>query len=407
LPKSEKYNDGENDVRSKLDLVKELNEILSIENAAAVRIASRIDRTPIQEVKRILKRNLIETNTQKIRLQDIIKQFGEEPTSMKADLSFVSTNNITTRSKNNHPENTKIGLQNMSLKHSLPEEYEMEQIRQDFAINHDELVAYESLIGKIQKMNIPHQQENISLLEKSMKEVESMVYWYKIHTPLIIDNLWPKVIHTSIKRGQNYLLNHIGIKIPLVIMYADLVGSTKMSMTLPTDNLVSLIRAFDHQISHVVDSQGGYVLKYAGDGVISFFPGRVNNQDRYLTSSTSVGCGKLMINAIKDEINSILHYVYQYPELFVKIGIDAGENAVVQFGYEHRSPIDILGYSMNIASKITSITGPNKVSIGENVYKSLDSELQSEFHELSIPDDRWKYVNYGTDRPYKIYTLNT
>lgn len=93
-------------------------------------------------------------------------------------------------------------------------------------------------------MNIPHQQENISLLEKSMKEVESMVYWHKIHTPLIIDNLWPKVIHTSIKRGQNYLLNHIGIKIPLVIIYADLVGSTKMSMTLPTDNLVSLNHSF-------------------------------------------------------------------------------------------------------------------------------------------------------------------
>jgi len=411
LPKSENYDDGENHVRSNLDLVKELDEILSIENAAAARIASRIDRTPIQEVKQILKRHLIETNTQKIRLQDVIKQFGEEPTNMKADLSssFVSTNNITTPSKNSHSENTKIGLQNknMSLKHSLPEEYEMEQIRLDFAINHEELVAYESLIGKIQMMNIPHQQENISLLEKRMKEVESMVYWYKIHTPLIFDNLWPKVINTSIKRGQNYLLNHIGIKIPLVIMYADLVGSTKMSMTLPTDNLVSLIRAFDHQISHVVDSQGGYVLKYAGDGVISFFPGRVDNQNRYLTSSTSVGCGKLMIDAIKDEINSILHYVYQYPELFVKIGIDAGVNAIVQFGYEHKSPIDILGYSMNIASKITSITGPNKVSIGENVYESLDSELQSEFHELSIPDDRWKYVNYGTDRPYKIYTLNT
>lgn len=410
LPKSENYDDEENHVRSNRDLVKELNGILSIENAAAGRIVSRIDRTPIQEVKKILKRHLIETNTQKIRLQDIIRQFGEEPTKMKADLSsssFVSTNNVTTPSKNNHSEYTKIGLQNMSLKHSLPEEDEMEQIRQDFAINHEELVAYESLIGKIQMMNMPHQQENISLLEKRMKEVESMVYWYKIHTPLIFDNLWPKVINTSIKRGQNYLLNHIGIKIPIVIMYADLVGSTKMSMTLPTDNLVSLIRAFDHQISHVVDSQGGYVLKYAGDGVISFFPGRVDKQNRYLTSSTSVVCGKLMINAIKDEINSILHYVYQYPELFVKIGIDAGVNAIVQFGYEHKSPIDILGYSMNIASKITSITGPNKVSIGENVYNSLDSELQSEFHELSIPDDRWKYVNYGTDRPYKIYTLNT
>ena len=61
---------------------------------------------------------------------------------------------------------------------------------------------------------------------------------------------------------------------------------------------------------------------------------------------------------------------------------------------------------MNVASKIMSVTGANKVSIGENVYKSLDPSVQDEFHELTITD-RWKYVNYGTDKPYKVYTLNT
>jgi hypothetical protein len=100
----------------------------------------------------------------------------------------------------------------------------------------------------------------------------------------------------------------------------------------------------------------------------------------------SVECGKLMINAIKEEINVILHKIYGYPELFAKIGIDPGENAIVQFGYEHLSPIDVLGYTMNIASKITSLTGANEVSIGENVYKSLDRKVQKKFHELSISD---------------------
>ena len=259
----------------------------------------------------------------------------------------------------------------------------------------------------MQTMDMPRQDESISLLEKSMQEEESMAYWYKIHTPLILDNLWPKMIHTSVRRGQNFLLNHISSKIPLIIIYADLVGSTKMSMTLPVDKLVTIIRVFAHQISHVVDSHGGYVLKYAGDGVISFFPGRVNNKNKYHASDMSVQCGKSMINAIKEEINVILHKIYRYPELFPKIGIDAGENAIVQFGYEQLSPIDILGYSMNIASKITSLTGANKVSIGENVYESLDRKLQREFHELSISDGRWKYINYGTDKPYKVYTLNS
>jgi adenylate cyclase len=401
----ENFDGNKTHVQSKLNLIKELNEILSIENAAAVRIASRIGQTPIQEVKQILKGHLNETNIHKNRLQKIISRLGEEPTDAKADLSlsFVSTTMVI---ENNFPENIKIKAKENGLEHYLPEEYELVQMRQDFTINHNELVAYESLIGKMQMMNIPHQQEFLSLLEKSMKEEESMVYWYKTHTPLILDNLWPKVIHTSIRRGQNFLLNHTNTKIPLIIMYADLVGSTKMSMTLSIDDLVSIIRAFVHQISHVVDSQGGYVLKYVGDAVISFFPSCIDNQNKCLASVTTVECAKLVVNAIKDEINSILYKIYHYPELSVKIGIDTGENAIVQFGYEQHSPIDILGYSMNIASKIMSITGANKISIGENMYKSLNPDLKDKFHELPISDDRWKYVNYGTDKPYKIYTLD-
>ena len=341
------------------------------------RVASRIDNTPIQALKQILKRHLDITHIQKIRLQDIIRQFGEKPTDAKADLlsSFVSTTSTsTTQSENNLPENLRIEEPNKILKHSLPEDYEIIQLRQDFAINHDELKAYESLIENMQMMDIPHKQENLSLLEKSMREEELMVYSYKTNTPLILDNLWPKVIHTSMRRGQNFLLNHISTKIPTIIIYADLVGSTKMSMTLPIDNLVSIVRIFDYHISNVVDTLGGYVLKYAGDAVISFFPSRVDNQNKYLASDTAVESGKLMINSIKEEVNSFMHKIYGYPELSVKIGIDAGENAIVQFGYEQRSPIDILGYGMNIASKIMSTTSENKVSIGENVYKSLRSQ---------------------------------
>ena len=157
-------------------------------------------------------------------------------------------------------------------------------------------------------------------------------------------------------------------------------------------------------ISNVVDTLGGYVLKYAGDAVISFFPTRVDDQNKYLSSNTAISSAKLMINSIQEEVNSFMHKIYKYPELAVKIGIDAGESAIVQFGYDQHSPIDILGYGMNVASKIMSITGANKVSIGENVYNSLDSSLQDEFHELTI-SNQWKYVNYGTDRPYKIYSM--
>ena len=403
---SKNYDNNINNVQSISNLVEDLNEILSVENASAERILSRIDQTPIQEVKQRLKQHLKETHIQKSRLQRIITELGGKPTDAKSDLSRLSQP-ATIIMKKRSIKTAESKKEDNVRDNSMPEEDELVRIKQDRIIEFNELKDYESLIQTMQTMDMPQQHENTLLLEQSVQEEESMAYWYKIHEPLVIDKLWPKMIHASIRRGQKLLLNHVSSKIPLIIIYADLVGSTRMSMTLPIDNLITIIRAFTHDISYAVDSYDGYVLKYVGDAVISFFPGRVNDNNKYLASDTSVECGKSMINTIKEEINPVLNKRYGYPELFTKIGIDAGENAIVQYGYDQDSPIDILGYSMNIASKITSLTGANKISIGENVYKSLDDKTQREFHEFSMPDNRWKYINYGTDRPYKVYTHNT
>ena len=401
---SKNYDNNKNNVQSKSKLVEDLNEILSVENASAERILSRIDQTPIQKVKQRLKQHLKETHIQKNRLQRIITELGGKPTYAKADLSRLAPPATIIMKKRSIT--TAESKKEDNVRDNSMSEEELVRIKQDRIIEFNELEGYESLIQTMQTMDMPQQHEITLLLEQSVQEEESMAYWYKIHEPLVIDKLWPKMIHASIRRGQKFLLNHVSSKIPLIIIYADLVGSTTMSMTLSIDKLVDLIRVFAHEISHVVDSYGGYVLKYAGDAVISFFPGRVNNKDKYLASDTSVECGKSMINVIR-ETNKTFNKKFGYPELFTKIGIDAGENAIVQYGYDQESPTDILGYGMNIASKITSLTGANKISIGENVYKSLDHETQREFHELSMPDNRWKYINYGTDRPYKVYTLNT
>jgi adenylate cyclase len=410
---SKNYDNTKNNVQPKSNLVEDLNEILSVENASIDRIMSRIDQTSLQELNRRLKQHLEETHLQKNRLQRIIKELGGKPTYAKADLSRLAPP-ATIIMKKRSITTAESKKEDNVRDNSMPEEEELVRIKQDRIIEFNELEGYRSLILTMQKMDMPQQHEIRLLLEQSVQEEESMAYWYKIHEPLIIDKLWPKMIHASIRRGQKFLLNHVSSKIPLIIIYADLVGSTTMSMTLSIDKLVDVIRVFAHEISHVVDSHGGYVLKYAGDAVISFFPdrvnnkvpGRLNNKDKNLASGTLVECGKSMINVIR-ETNGILNKKFGYPELFTKIGIDAGENAIVQYGYDQDSPIDILGYSMNIASKITSLTGANKISIGENVYKSLDHKAQREFHELSMPDNRWKYINYGTDKPYKVYTLNT
>ena len=220
------------------------------------------------------------------------------------------------------------------------------------------------------------------------------------------DRLWSAIkeryrYNTSIKRGQNYLIRHVDTKVPLVIMYADLVGSTKMSMTLPIEKLVTVIRAFSHELSSVIESLNGYVLKYAGDAIIAFFPSGYN---KYLTCDNAYRCAKSMINIIKNGINPILSK-HNFPNLSVKIGIDEGENIIFQYGYDKSSQVDILSYTMNVTSKITSITSPNKISVGENVYKLLHPQIQTSFRQIIFDTNEWKYIDIKSGNSYKVYTL--
>jgi class 3 adenylate cyclase len=112
-----------------------------------------------------------------------------------------------------------------------------------------------------------------------------------------------------------------------------------------------------------------------------------------------------MLAVVKNGINPILNQ-YDYPELNVKIGMDEGENFIVQYGQDRSSPIDILGYCMNIAAKITSLSGSNKVSIGEYVYKMLHPSIQLRLKEIKFGSGEWKYTDRHTGQVYKVYAMN-
>ena len=112
---------------------------------------------------------------------------------------------------------------------------------------------------------------------------------------------------SSLKDSQAFLFNHVNSKSSLVIMYADLVGSTNMSMTLPVDKMVTIIRAFTYEMSSIVRNYCGYVLKYVGDAMIAFFPAGCNKL---------LACDKVVQCAIKNGINPILCIMYDYPDLY-------------------------------------------------------------------------------------------
>ncbi len=216
----------------------------------------------------------------------------------------------------------------------------------------------------------------------------------------------------SMEETQNALNNYAESKATFVILHIDLVDSTKLSMTLPVNRLVTIIQAFSQEMSVIVATYGGYVLKYIGDAVLAFFIVDSPN-NLYLRCINALECACSMIKVVRQGINPILNQ-YDYPELKVRIGIDVGENAVVQFGWDThtldgkmitKSPhFDILGYTISIATKMTVFAKPDQIVIGQLVYDILEEDKQSTFRLLPINREIWDYFSNNTGGIYNLYS---
>jgi len=225
----------------------------------------------------------------------------------------------------------------------------------------------------------------------------------------------------SFKETHNVLERFAKSKVTLVILHIDLVGSTRLSMTLPVDRLATIIQAFTQEMSLMIAAYGGYVLKYVGDAILAFFVVG-DNYDLYLPCTNAVYCARSMIKVIRQGINPILNQ-YDYPEMSVRVGIDVGENVIVQFGWDSlnytadskedknngsqilikKPHLDILGYTISIAAKMTALARPDQIVIGQSVYNSLDNSQKSNFKVLPVSPEVWNYVSENTGNIYRLY----
>jgi class 3 adenylate cyclase len=218
----------------------------------------------------------------------------------------------------------------------------------------------------------------------------------------------------SMDETQDILEIYAKSKVTLVILHVDLVESTRLLMTLPVDRLATIIQAFSQEMSLLISAYGGYVLKYVGDAILAFFV--ADHSDIYLPSINAVNCACAMIKVIREGLNPILNQ-YDYPELNVRIGIDLGENAVVQYGWEthtidgkvvsKKPQLDILGYTMSIATKMTALAKPDQIIIGQLVYEVLDDKQKSTFKLLPISPLIWNYSSSNTGNIYHLYVSLT
>ncbi|MBM3556192.1 MAG: adenylate/guanylate cyclase domain-containing protein, partial [Alphaproteobacteria bacterium] len=161
-----------------------------------------------------------------------------------------------------------------------------------------------------------------------------------------------------------------------------------------------VMNQYFRSMGRAVESAGGTVDKFIGDGVMALFGvGKTAAQG----ARDALVAARAMADAL-DRLNEALSVDLDRP-LKIGIGIHAGPAIVGEMGYARATTLTALGDAVNTASRLESMTKELKATIvvSAHVAELAGIDLSSfPRHEIMVRGRDEPMVVYGIDDPAEI-----
>ena len=160
----------------------------------------------------------------------------------------------------------------------------------------------------------------------------------------------------------------------VTVMFSDLVGSTALSARMDPEDLREVISGYQKCVAQTVQSFGGFVAKYMGDGVLVYFGYPQAHED---DAEQAVRAGLELIAAVTA--------LKSHVSLQTRVGIATGLVIVGDLiGSGSAQEQAVVGETPNLAARLQGIAEPNTVVIAESTRKLLGNLFELE--DLEIRD---------------------
>lgn len=166
--------------------------------------------------------------------------------------------------------------------------------------------------------------------------------------------LHPEVISQVIEHPERLRLG--GERRHLAIMFTDIVNFTSRAEKTPPEALVNLLNAYTTAMTDLILEGRGVVDKLMGDGIMAFWgtPIEIPN-----AAHAAIDCGLAMLARLNDlRLNDD-----RFRDLYIGIGVHAGDPIVGNFGSNRRFDYTIIGDDVNFASRLEGLTRQFKVPL--------------------------------------------
>ena len=186
------------------------------------------------------------------------------------------------------------------------------------------------------------------------------------------------------------------------ILFADMVGFTRISEGLAPGDLVKLLKEYHARLATVAFAHGGTVDKYIGDEIMVHFGTPRPRKD---DAARALACARDMLEQVRQWNEQRLASGEHAIE--VGIGVHYGEVIVGNIGDERRLEYTVLGDTVNVASRLERLTRTIGTSLAVSEDLLIAAQAQSSNLGPAIEELRPDQMHFvrGRRRPIAVWYL--
>jgi adenylate cyclase len=146
----------------------------------------------------------------------------------------------------------------------------------------------------------------------------------------------------------------------VAVLFIDLVGSTRLALQRPPGEVVELLNRFFAIVVDVVEADGGFINKFAGDAALAIFGAPAPLEDR---EARALDAACTIARRVSDEV----------PEVDFGVGVSAGITVAGNVGATSRLEYTVIGDPVNEAARLADCAKslpPRIAATGETVRRA-------------------------------------
>ena len=177
----------------------------------------------------------------------------------------------------------------------------------------------------------------------------------------------------------------------MTVLFADIRSFTSISETMSPKQLKDLLNRYFTPMTSIIHDQRGTIDKYVGDMIMAFWGAPLDDPNHARNGVIAALEMIRQTEAMTEEFRAI-----GYPDIRIGVGLNTGPMNVGNMGSEFRMAYTVLGDSVNLGSRLESLTkqyGAN-ILVSEDTRRTIDDVVFMEIDRVVVK---------GQTRPITIY----